>query len=241
MNANQAAKLIEPLRKQRVVFGHQSVGADILQGVAQLSAAAGSPVRILETRKPTAGPGLFHFKVGTNGAPEQKLRDFASAFADPAMASIDVALVKLCYIDFNDGANPEQLADAYLATLRDLRAQHPQTRFLVVTTPLTTVQTGPKAWVKRLLRRAPAGYEANALRHTFNEALRRGSTPSDLFDLAKVESEASGRPVTFDFDGYTIPALDPALTYDGGHLNNAGKTTAATRLLQTLEFAEGAS
>lgn len=218
---------------RRVLLAHQSVGRNILDGLRALD--AGSSIRVTESRSPAAGPGLTHFAVGRNGEPLEKVRDFAAAV--DAADSLDVAMLKLCYIDFSYGADPAAVAGAYLDTLDALAARHPSTAFVAVTVPLTTVQEGPKALVKKMLGRAPAGLAENAQRQVFNDALRARSGPGrPLFDLAALES--AGR--THALDGRAIQCLDPALTSDGGHLNDKGSRLAAAALVGFLAGIEPA-
>ena len=220
---------------KRVIFAHQSVGNDILDGVNAVSAAAGVPLNVVETRvAPADSKGIFHFKVGTNGEPLGKIKEFQASLAQSPLSDIDVALVKLCYIDFNSGTDVAQVASAYVQTVEDLQSQHPQTRFVAITTPLTTIQTGPKAWVKSLLGKTPAGYVENAKREEFNAVLRQKFDAGRLFDVAKLESQAGAEPVVFDYEGRSHQALDPELTYDGGHLNDNGKRIVGSAFVKFL-------
>ncbi|MBM4130034.1 hypothetical protein FJ250_03265 [bacterium] len=212
---------------RRVIFAHQSVGRDLLDGLRSLD--GGSRLAIAETRAPGPGPGLFHFPVGRNGDPFGKVGDFAAAV--DAAAPVDIALVKLCYVDLPAAIDPLAVARAYGDTLDALAARHPTTTFVAVTMPLTTVQEGRRAFVKKLLGRAPTGLAENARRQAFNDVLRSRSRPDrPLFDLAAVE--AAGR--TARHHGREIQYLDPALTSDGAHLNDEGARRAAAALVAFL-------
>jgi hypothetical protein len=207
---------------RRIVFGHQSVGRNILDGVTTLAAGAGIDLPITETRDGAPAPGIAHFGVGANGDPLGKIRDFAAVMDGPAAAGADIALMKLCYIDFSDSADPAAVAAAYGDTLAHLQQRHPATVFVAVTTPLTTVQSGPKALVKKMLGRAPAGQVENTRREAFNAVLRaRFGAEGRLFDLAALESGGGA-------------SLNPALTYDGGHLNETGARLVAERFVAFL-------
>lgn len=222
----------QTLAQRRVVFGHQSVGQNILDGVQSLAAEAGVPLRVVESRLADKNAGIAHFLVGVNEDPLSKLNDFSSALAGGAATEADVALLKFCYIDFKGDTDARRLADKYIGTLDDLRRRFPQTTFVAVTAPLTVVQTGPKAWVKRLLGREPSGYSDNARRQEFNTLLRaRYAQDGFLFDLAKIQAEGvSGHR----YNGQPIEALSPALTYDDGHLNDRGRQVVAARLVKYL-------
>lgn len=222
----------QALAQKRVVFGHQSVGQNILSGVQSLAAQAGVNLPVTESRGPAASGGIVHFFVGQNEDPLSKFKDFASTLENSAAQGADIALMKLCYIDFNSGTNAKQLAEQYIAMLDRLSQQFPNTIFVAITAPLTIAQTGPKAWIKRLLGRTPSGYADNARRQEFNEILRaRYNQQGRLFDLAKIEAEGAG---AHEYQGQPIEVLNPALTYDDGHLNAQGELIVASWLIKYL-------
>src|SRR5689334_6048679 len=99
----------------RIFFGHQSVGENLLAGVKTAAPA----LRIVETRDAVDGPGLYHAKIGRNEAPLTKLEDFERVL-DKLGPNLDVALVKLCYIDFSPSTDVDALFTAYQAMLERL-------------------------------------------------------------------------------------------------------------------------
>lgn len=222
--------------QMRIVFGHQSVGGNILDGIGNAAAAQHVPLVLTESRTPLAGPGIQHFKVGHNEKPETKLADFRSTlagnFAEGAPHP-DVALLKLCYIDFGQSTDPKQLAQQYIATIDEMARAHPETVFVPMTSPLTTTQTGPKAWLKKALGKEPGGYAANAKRQVFNETLRaRYGADKVLFDIAALESGNGQSHV--ESGGARIETLNPLLTYDDGHLNAEGQNLVGAALITHL-------
>jgi len=222
----------DTLAARRVLFGHQSVGVNILNGVQALAADAGAPLAVKEERSPGGVPGIAHFKVGRNGDPLGKIADFAAAVEAGADRPADIALMKLCYVDISPETDVRQLAERYGGTLDRLAAQFPRTTFVAVTAPLTAVQSGLKARVKRLLGRAPDGVAANARRTEFNALLRARFGPQGrLFDLARCESATAGAE---RFQGRPVETLDPALTSDGGHLNELGARRVAAQFVKFL-------
>lgn len=228
---------LQRIAQRKIFFGHQSVGRNLLDGVNQLSAMAGVPVRVVEA--PTAGgigPATFgHTAVDKNGDPFQKLKSFDQAVGQQS-AGLDIALVKFCYVDFTPNTDAKALFARYRATIDGLRARNPGTTFVHVTAPLTIVQGGFKGSLKRLLGRAPYGSIENIRREEYNTLLRQtymGREP--LFDLARVESTApDGTAVTGEWKGSVAPAMTPAYTDDGGHLNAAGRLRAARELVSVL-------
>ncbi|HUQ74285.1 MAG TPA: SGNH/GDSL hydrolase family protein [Burkholderiales bacterium] len=224
---------------ERIYFAHQSVGGNILEGLQELSAAAGVPVRIMEAPSASklGGPGVGHIFVAENGDPLLKLRNFKSALG--AGSHADLALIKFCYVDIDAATDPRALFEQYRKTIDELRAANPRTTLVHVTLPLTTVQTGPKAWIKRALGRAPNGTVGNVKREEYNTLLRRAySGREPIFDLARVESiDADGTQAKVDWNGAVAPAMVPAYTDDGGHLNRSGRLRAARELVRVLAAA----
>jgi hypothetical protein len=214
---------LERLAQRRIFFGHQSVGVNLLDGMAQLAASEGVPLSV------------GHAFIAENGDPRRKLRSFEEAMGQQP-APVEVALMKFCYADFSAETDAQALFARYRATLGLLRSKYPRTTFVHVTAPLTDVQGGAKGLLKRLLGRAPYGALENIRREEYNRLLREaygGREP--IFDLARVESTApDGSAVTAQWNGSVVPALAPAFTDDGGHLNGAGKLRAARELISVL-------
>ena len=226
---------LERLARERIYFGHQSVGANLLEGIADLAAEQAVPVRIVRAdRASDVPPATFgHTFVPENGAPLEKLKNFRAALGS---APVDVALLKFCYVDIEAGTDVRALFAAYRETLAELRRSHPATVFVHVTLPLTGEPTGWKALAKRLLGRSPAGMAENLRREEYNRLLRAAFAGREpLFDLALIESTApDGTPVRERWQGVAAPALAPQYAEDGGHLNAEGRRRAARELIAVL-------
>lgn len=227
---------LERIAGQRIYFAHQSVGANILDGVRELAQAEGVALRIAEQPGADAIPEgtLAHFFVPENGAPLTKLRNFEAALGEGAR--VDVALLKFCYVDVDAQTDAKALFERYRGTIGRLRQKNPRTVFVHVTLPLTTEQTGPKAWVKRLMGRTPYGTVENLRREEYNALLRKAYAGREpVFDLARLESTApDGHAVTVSWDGVTAPAMAREYTQDGGHLNEQGRLRVARELIRVL-------
>ena len=222
---------------QRIFFGHQSIGDNLLEGVRQLAAQAGVALQITE-RATAAGLAvgtLAHSHVAENTQPLQKLKSFEQAMG-PASAGLDTALLKFCYIDFTAETDVANLFAQYQSTMARLRALNPGMRLVHVTAPLTTVPSGAKALFKRLLGRAPYGVLENRQREAYSQLLRRAYAGREpLFDLARIESSRTdGSPFTVEWQGAQVPALVPAYSTDGEHLNTEGQLRAARALIAVL-------
>lgn len=225
----------QALGKKRVVFGHQSVGYNILKGIEQLTAQDGVKVAINKQRSAPTENGISHFNIGENGDPKSKINDFAAAINAGAAQGVDVAMMKLCYEDFNANTDAKQLAKDYIDSLESLAQRYPNTRFVAVTAPLMAVQTGPKAWIKRLIGKQPNGTVDNVRRGEFNTLLREQYLADNrLFDLAKFETQATGTSCMAQVDGKNVEALCPEITSDGGHLNELGQRVLGTELVNFI-------
>lgn len=226
------------LAGKRIFFGHQSVGAEILKGVQGLADQAQIQLKIIEAREmPAEGQTvLVHALMGENYHPETKLADFQKVMDQGAGGVADAAILKFCYVDIDRNTDIDGLFERYRHTLDTLSERYPNTRFIPATLPLTTIQTGPKAWVKALIGRPISGYIENRKRHEFNEKVReRYGKDGVVFDIAKSESTLpDGSRATYEFEGYRYFALYPGYTYDDGHLNEAGQLRVATAFLSTV-------
>ena len=236
VDANLRADL-EHIAQRRILFGHQSVGMNLLDGIRQLSIAAGVPIRIAEVETASAvEPAMIgHSFIAENEDPLRKLNSFEHAMG-PQSTGLDIAFMKFCYVDFTPETDAKKLFARYRTTIDGLRARNPGTTFVHVTAPLTIVRGGIKSRLKNLLGRAPAGITENLRREQYNALLRQayqGREP--IFDLARIESTApDGTVETVEWNGSAVPVMVPAYTEDGGHLNAAGKLRAARELVSVL-------
>jgi lysophospholipase L1-like esterase len=229
---------LERISRERVYFAHQSVGANLIEGLEDLAAEADVRLRIVQAdRAADLPPAAFgHTFVTENGDPLKKLESFRAALGTGAP---DLALIKFCFVDIDRDTDVRALFERYQATIAELRQAHPRTVFVHVTVPLTTVQNGFKAWAKRLLDRPPAGLLENQRRDEYNRLVRAAYAGREpLFDLAGVESTtADGRAVRLVWHGVRVPVLLPEYTSDGGHLNAEGRRRAARELVIVLAAA----
>jgi hypothetical protein len=229
----------EKLSQKKVYFGHQSVGNNILNGVKDLMQENPKiKLNILETSDQADFKiGIFaHSKVGENMDPKSKIDGFKKFMDNGLGESVDTAFFKFCYIDVNPTTDVEMLFSDYRNTMSQLTANYPKTEFIHVTIPLKVVQTGPRAWIKKLIGRPIGGYADNIKRNQFNKLLQKEYNGKELiFDLAMIESTYSdGSRKKFQEDGNTYYALIPDYSHDGRHLNKVGRKTVAEQLLILL-------
>jgi hypothetical protein len=233
---------LQKIAGARVLFGHQSVGRDVLGGLTTLSNELQVPLRIvsIDGMPPDDAPGLFHSQIGSNGDPAGKCEVFAGLLTRPERPRYDVAMMKFCYVDLvRDGTvSVKQMMDSYVRTAGLVNEARPDVKLVHVTVPLMADPPGKKTMLKRMLRRPVDGDEDNVLRNSFNDELRRRFANERVFDLATVESSyPNGERSSFKRDGKTVYSLASEYTTDGGHLNAAGQRRAAVELVRTLAAA----
>lgn len=229
---------LKAVAERRIYFGHQSVGAEIVKGLGDLSSGTPEKLRVVEGAgsDALAEPGFCHSLNGENEKPLLKIDAFERTMDGPLSGQVDIAFFKFCYVDIRPDTDVSALFERYHAAMTALKERHPSVTFVHVTSPLTTVQPGWKVALKRLLRRPQSDYTANVKRAEYNELLVGSySGREPLFDLAAAESTwPDGTRHTFSYEGKEWPALIDAYSYDGRHLAEGGRRWVAAHLLAEL-------
>lgn len=225
---------IQTLLSEKVFFGHQSVGDNIIDGIRDIMAGDRRlTLNIVASRNPETvpGPAFVENRIGRNTDPLSKNADFLAILNQGFEG---VALLKYCYIDIGGTTDVPQMFNSYESMIEQIRKHHPGVRIVHITVPLTTIDSSPKAWLKGILGRNTA-WDDNLKRNQFNALLRRTYSNEPIFDLAEVEStHADGSTSYFKSGSDMVNTLAPEYTTDGGHLNPTGRRLAAQRLLQVL-------
>jgi hypothetical protein len=217
-----AATVAEQLRRvseRGIYFAHQSVGGNIMDGVWRLLEAntGPEPVRVESTSAAEMGQGIWadSFLVSNYGDLSAKVAEFRGIIDRGVGAKVDVAFMKFCFADFWDAVDVPARFGEYQAMMAELRGRYPGVTFVHVTVPLWTDDP------------------SNADRERMSDLIRStygGKEP--VFDLALIEST---RPDgTRQLGGGGIPAMVPAYTGDGGHLNTRGADLVAAKLVEFL-------
>jgi len=226
------------LGRMKIFFGHQSVGDNIVQGIRDLMMEDSRlQLNIVSTGDPAqaTGPGLVETHLGQNTFPRTKNAAFRHT-VENGWGGQDgaVVMMKYCYVDIGPETNVAAMFQEYTDLINNLQHKYPALQIVHVTVPLTTVEAAGKAWLKQVLGRSSAR-EANRKRNQFNRWLGERYPGTHIFDLAEIESTRDdGSREFFTENGNRIYTLVPAYTTDGGHLNEAGRRTAARGLLLTL-------
>ncbi|HLP43423.1 MAG TPA: hypothetical protein VK465_18110 [Fibrobacteria bacterium] len=236
------------IKDARILFGHQSVGRDILDGLQALAKREGVELRVTDlpdgpasgpgpASRPNAGPGIEHFRVGKNREPELKCGDFLR-HVEASGASYDAAILKFCYVDVTAKTDVDAVFGRYRETVDKARAAVPGLVLIHATLPLKADPVGLKAKVKRLLRRDPGNDVDNEKRNAFNRKLLAAYAGDPVFDLAKAESTLpDGSRVTFEAEGKEQYRMAGEYTHDEGHLNARGQAWVAAEFARALATA----
>lgn len=225
-----SADQVRAVAGARVFFAHQSVGVNILDGLADVYQAHGLPAP--RTVQPgEAGPEdrLIEVRIGENGDGLGKIEAFDALLRDGLAEDLDVAILKLCYTDIREGEDVGRLFRAYTDTLTALEQDYPEVTFVAATVPLQ-VKRGPlgkvKAWLGKPDRLGP---EHNTTREQFNALVRAEyAGTGHLFDVASIESTSpDGNRKAGKHDGELYYSLDKAYASDSGHLNATGAAAVA--------------
>lgn len=229
--------LIE-LSNKKIYFGHMSVGNNILGGVqeilektpdVQINISRGDNPELLENNN------IVHSAVGRNGDPFSKIDSFAEKMRGGLGGCADIAMFKFCYVDIHAQTDIDAVLSRYTSTMDSLSREFPETLFVHITAPVTTLQKGPKALIKKMLG-MDIGLEDNLARKKYNNKLvsmYAGRQP--VFDLAGTESTyADGSREQKTLRGEKVYLMIPSYTYDSGHLSEQGSRRVASDFLQFL-------
>lgn len=222
------------LNRLRILFGHQSVGFNILHGLESMEGIFEEitwsfPDLSGNSRDRVEHGEFAHFVCGANGNPRGKIDHFAQMVRQYG-DSLDFAFLKLCYADFKPPltmADVEEIFRYYQSTMQQLQEEFPHLKILHFTSPLTI---NPKRF--RLFE-FPS--EANILRNHYSRLIRENFPPDRIVDIARIEStRPDGSRELFEKDGVQYEKLYRAYGSDGKHLNHTGSILVGQELLKTI-------
>ncbi len=226
------------LGQQRVFFGHQSVGGNIMDGLREIITENSDSTLRVQKRDSTLNLHSAFFLeglIGENLHPKTKCDDFIKAVDELAPEGLTIALMKFCYLDVSAQTDPDKVFNDYSATVRSLQQKNPSITFVHVTAPLTA-EADILRRVYRFLRGRSIDHNAdNAARQKFNERIRKEFPNEPVFDLAAIEStRPDGTREIFKTDSGTFFGLAKEYASDEGHLNEFGRKIAARELVHAL-------
>jgi len=227
----------DQLSKQRIYFGHQSVGYNMLDGIEmilnenlniKLNIKKGKDLNFFKS------PVFAHDNNGSNRDPKAKIDDFCNTVESGLGEKVDLAGFKFCYVDIENDSDIKGVFDYYKRRMNEISLKYPNIKIIHFTVPIKSLQSGPKSMVKKLLGK-DIGIKDNIARQQFNELLVNEYKDQLIFDLAKSESTYSdGSREYSEVDGKTIFTMIPAYTNDGGHLSKKGELIIGGEFLMYL-------
>lgn len=210
------------MKAKRTLFGHQSVGGNMVDGIPALYASYGVSPSITQIDasqiNSTSGGFFADFYVGVNGDPIGKTADFDTTVRQYS-PKLDIALMKFCFIDIVQGVNVTQIFNAYRSVMDGLVNDFPTIKFVYTTGALDEYSV------------------ANAVvREQLNSLIRNEYTATGrLFDLAEVESTDPGGDRVGGVDnGNQYYQVYGGYTSDGAHLNSTGEQVVDKALFTLL-------
>jgi hypothetical protein len=221
-----------------VFFGHQSVGMNVLDGVPGIYAAHGMkapPIEQGSTRPGTDSGFIGHAFIGENEKPLLKIGDFDAKMRSGIGQQVDVAMMKLCYVDIMSNTDVNALFARYRETIAILERDFPNVTVVHVTVPLMTEQGSLSKLKSRLTGSSRFGPAENAARERLNALIRREYAGAHLFNLAAAESTApDGSRAAGTYQGQQYYRLYDGYASDSGHLNADGARVAAMAWLKAI-------
>jgi len=223
------------LAAKKIFFGHQSVGYNIMDGVTKL---AEGRLNIKKTKDPAdfTIPVFAHAQVGKNQDPFAKIDDFKTVLDSGIGSQVDIAFLKLCYVDIEADTNLDKLFKHYTTIFAQLQEAYPDVLFIHFAVPLRTTNTGIKARIKRMVGKPVWGDKENIARNEYNKKLAQEYAKTGrYFDLASFEAISPDGKVTIcATGGKNCLALYAGYTDDGSHLGQLGQKVIARKLLEFL-------
>lgn len=240
--AQATAADLGAVTKARVFFAHQSVGGNIIEALPEVYRAMQSPPPAIITqgvKLPPLGSFIVHTEIGTNGDPLGKIAEFDRLLRDGLAEKVDVAILKLCFVDFNAETDANTIFASYRTAMTSLEHAYPDVAFVYTTVPLMA-DRDLYGRLKALLGRGQE-YDPshNAARERYNSLVRAeyGAT-GRLLDVAAVESAGHRDALSYKLSpSGEFLAMDPNLTSDGGHLNSDGADLVARYWLSLVAHA----
>lgn len=231
---------LEKLSGKKIFFGHKSVGNNIIDGInIVLSEFDRLSIKVIETDDISSySTGVFaHSKLGENSFPKTKFDSFFNVLQNESNKDLDIAFVKLCFVDIKQDTDINELFEYYKKTIFEIKSKFPNIKIVHCTVPLNALRLTWKTKIKDLLGKDNIWeYDSFINRQIYNEMIVEEYSGTDpIFDIARIESTyPDGRTSSFTRKGKVYYTLIPDYTSDGGHLNDYGKKIVAEKLLLFL-------
>jgi hypothetical protein len=228
---------IDFIKNKRILFGHMSVGDNILSGIKHVAFQNSKKINIIPVNiVPEQNKGfLAHMSLGKNGNPGKKC-DLFEIEVDSLAAHglIDIAVMKFCYADISQNTNINELFEHYRNMTERIKNKYPHVTLIHMTVPLVARNSAWKSAIKKIIGREDAAAD-NIKRNDYNKIILTRLKGEPVFDLASAEATFPDGSMCADKkNGREYLSLATLYTSDGGHLNDLGSRTIAGKFLTIL-------
>ena len=139
------------LSEKKIFFGHKSVGNNIIDGINTIiNENKKIPLKVIETDDISSySNGVFaHYKLGENSFPKSKFESFFNVLNNPSNKDIDIAFVKLCFVDIKIDTDVNEIFEHYKKTITEIKTKFPNVVIVHFTVPLSTLRVTWKTKIK---------------------------------------------------------------------------------------------
>ncbi|MCC7493429.1 MAG: SGNH/GDSL hydrolase family protein [Fimbriimonadaceae bacterium] len=199
---------LDRARQLKVLFGHQSVGFDVIRTLETM--ARNNPryrmglQHMIEPWWFQRNTGLGEFFLSTNGQPNAKVDAFVQKVRGGCGELVNVAMMKFCYADIIERTDEAAAFNYWKGRYEELERAHPRVRFVWWTVPV--------------VQSSRLGDKRTRINTAIRDYCRQSGRP--LLDIADIESH---RPDGSHFVQNGAEMLVPEYGRDqGGHLNEQG-------------------
>jgi hypothetical protein len=235
MNLQSYNNSIKLISQKNIFFGHRSVGENIIAGLKKASIETGQndlTIKDLSDNINFDKKCFVHSNIGQNGDPKSKFIEFKSIVEDLVGKKLDVAMMKLCFVDITKNTNINDVFKSYAAMVDSLQQKYPALIIIHISVPLKSQQS----WTNNLKEKIKGIHnydkEDNIARNEYNKLLFSKYSNDDIFDLASAESTyLDGKREYLNVDGKPCYYLIKDYTDDGGHLNKVGQQLIAEKFI----------
>lgn len=225
------------LALQKIYFGHQSVGNNLLDGIkVHMTENPGINLNIINgvDLENYAKPFFTHEEIGKNGDPKSKIDHFCNTLDNGMGNNASIAGFKFCYADFNSTTDVQNVFEYYRSKIDQMIKKYPNLKIVHFTVPIRTLQGGTKGMIKKFMGK-DIGIMDNAARQQFNEQLQKQYNEQLIFDIAKYESTLPDGNRNYSIvDDKKVYSMVQGYSYDGGHLSAEGKYWISAQFLEFL-------
>src|ERR1035437_5261886 len=229
---------INLISQKNIYFGHRSVGENIISGINKIISKGRHKeivIKELNSNSKIDGNYFFHSNIGKNGDPKSKFKEFIDIVNDLSNKNLEIAMIKLCFVDITRKTNINEVFQSYVAMIDSLQNKHPNLTFIHFTVPLKSKPSWINSIKDFIKNRNQNDQQDNINRNNYNELLLTKYPQKYIFDLAEFESSyPNGKRESIMVNGKLYYSLIKDYTDDGGHLNDMGQQVIASELINKL-------